>query len=115
MGLRQEDVAVRLGAIREVYDRWERDEREPAVSAWPRILSFLGGYPFPERTAADLVLKARRCKGTDQKRLAAHLGVIHQRLRKWENGLETPDIEMTVRLKELAAMPLAGVQPESSA
>ncbi|MCF7789303.1 MAG: helix-turn-helix domain-containing protein [Prosthecobacter sp.] len=38
VGLRQEDVAGRLGTLREFYERWERDARKPLVSEWPGIL-----------------------------------------------------------------------------
>ena len=62
MGMRQEDVARQLGTLREVYERWERDERQPVISEWPGILSFLGYYPFGQETTADLVMKARRCQ-----------------------------------------------------
>lgn len=60
--------------MRGAYDRWERDERLPVVSEWPSVLAFLGYYPFDVLMAADLVLKARRCKGLDQKWLAKMLG-----------------------------------------
>lgn len=39
------DASERLGVLREVYDRWERDERAPVVSVWPSIIAFLGYYP----------------------------------------------------------------------
>lgn len=42
LGLRQRDAAQRLGVMREVYDRWERNERKPVVSIWPSIIAFLG-------------------------------------------------------------------------
>jgi len=86
MGMRQEDVARQLGTLREVYERWERDERQPVISEWPGILSFLGYYPFGQETTADLVMKARRCQGMDQKELAQVVGVTHQQLRRWEHG-----------------------------
>ena len=35
LDFRQEDVARQLGTLREVYERWERDERQPVVSKWP--------------------------------------------------------------------------------
>ncbi len=107
LGLRQGDVAMRLGTIREVYDRWERDLREPVVSEWPALLSFLGCYPFPEQNSADLVLKARRCQGADQKALAAAVGVIPQRLRRWEHGNGVPRADVMRRLVELACIPNA--------
>jgi transcriptional regulator with XRE-family HTH domain len=105
LGLRQEDVAGQLGTLREVYERWERDERQPIVSEWPSIISFLGYYPAREETAADLVLKARRCLGTDQKSLAKVVGVIHQRVRRWERGQELPPFDAVARLTRLATLP----------
>lgn len=104
LGLRQKDAAERLGTIREVYERWERDARQPVVSEWPGILSLLGYYPFPVVTLADLVLKARRCQGADQKRLADVLGVIHQKFRRWEGGLESVAAPFLNRLERLAQL-----------
>jgi transcriptional regulator with XRE-family HTH domain len=115
LGLRQADVAGRLGTVREVYERWERGEREPVVSEWPGILAFLGYYPFREQSIADLVLKARRCQGADQKGLAATLGVIHQRLRRWEHGVEMPDGGFLHRLGELACLPKPVPLPDAVA
>lgn len=107
MGLRQDEVAKQLGALREVYDRWERNERKPVVSEWPGILSFLGYYPAREETAADLVLKARRCQGFDQKALAKAVGVIHQRLRRWEHSEESIPPDFARQLASLASIPPA--------
>lgn len=100
--LRQEDVAGQLGTVREVYERWERDERAPVVSEWPGMLAFLGYYPSTDNSPADLVVKARRCQGMDQKRLAQSVGVIHQKLRRWEHGQETPTDDELGRLRSLA-------------
>lgn len=104
--LRQEDVADQLGTLREVYERWERDERAPVISEWPGMLAFLGYYPATETTPADLVVKARRCQGMDQKRLAQSVGVIHQKLRRWEHSKETPSADQVEALQILATVPL---------
>lgn len=110
LGIHQQDVAQQLGTIREVYERWERDERQPVVSEWPAILAFLGYYPACVESAAAVVLKARRCQGMDQKVLAALMGVIHQRLRRWEHGKGFPPPDATAQLMSLAAIPQAVVQ-----
>lgn len=104
LGLRQEDVAKQLGTLREVYERWERDKRQPVVSEWPGILRFLGYYPAPEKTVADLVLKARRYQGMDQKGLARRVGVIHQSLRRWEHGEDIPTSDKLEHLHSLACL-----------
>ena len=111
LGLRQEDVAEQFGTLREVYERWERDERQPVVSEWPDIFSFLGYYPAGEETAADLVLKARRCQGMDQKALARTVGVIHQKVRRWEHGLEIPTPDELIQLLPLAR--IRQIQPHA--
>jgi transcriptional regulator with XRE-family HTH domain len=101
LGLRQEDVAGQLGTVREVYDRWERNEREPVVSVWPLILEFLGYYPCPQTSPADLTLMVRRTLGLEQKKLAQRMGVIHQRLRRWEHGSEVPSPSEYSRIQTL--------------
>lgn len=106
MGLRQEEVAERLGTMREVYDRWERDEREPVVSVWPLVLAFLGYYPGPEESPADMTLMVRRRLGLEQKKLAERVGVIHQRLRRWEHGQASPAPTELERLRGLLAEPI---------
>lgn len=101
-GLRQRDVAERLNTQREVYERWERDEREPVVSKWPGILSYLGYYPERQETSGDLVLKARRYQGLGQTRMAAVLGLDHEQVRRWEHGGDVPNDDILVRLRALA-------------
>lgn len=86
--LTQDKVAATVGTLREVYDRWERDERQPVVSMWPPIILFLGSYPWGSPTPASQVLKTRRCLGVDQKTFAKLVGVAHQQVRRWERGLE---------------------------
>lgn len=105
LSLRQEDVALRLGTLREVYDRWERDVRKPVISEWPRLLGFLGYYPFQENQESDSILKARRFQGMDQKALASALGVTPQTLREFEHATEIPHARIMIRVAELANMP----------
>lgn len=103
LGLTQQQAADRLRLLREVYDRWERNERAPVVSAWPSIIAFLGYYPGdPDPDTVGLVLMARRVTGLDQKALAGRLGVIHQKLRRWEHGSELPDAVSVHLLVEMA-------------
>lgn len=113
LGLRQEDVAEQFGTLREVYERWERDQRQPVVSEWPDIIAFLGYYPAREERAADVVLKARRCQGMDQKALAHVVGVIHQRLRRWERDQEIPTTGELSRLRSLAVLSSGTPQPKA--
>jgi transcriptional regulator with XRE-family HTH domain len=102
-GQTQRQAAADMGVLREVYDRWERDETEPPVGFWKRIIAFLGCYPMPQNSGrtADLVLMARRVQGLSQFALGKKLGVIANTVRLWEHGLADPD---PVQLRRLAAL-----------
>lgn len=102
LGLTQEQAALQLGTIREVYERWEREERQPVVSVWPSIIRFLGYYPKECEPPANLTLMTRRLTGLDQKQLAKKVGVMHQKLRTWEHEREQPNEGQLLRLKEIA-------------
>lgn len=101
-GLRQEDVATRLGTIREVYERWERDERKPVISEWPGILKFLGYYPAICESPADLVLRARRTLGLTQYAMGRKMSIIAADIRKWEDGTTKPPVDLLGKLQEMA-------------
>jgi transcriptional regulator with XRE-family HTH domain len=109
-GQTQRQAATQMGVLREVYDRWERDETEPPIGFWKRLIAFLGYYPIPQNGGgtADLVLMARRVQGFSQYALGRKLGVIAKTVRLWEHGLAEPD---PARLKRLRA--LAGGIPTS--
>lgn len=112
LGLSQEQVAAQLGTLREVYERWERNERQPVVSVWPSILAFLGYYPGQvDARISDLVLKIRRITGLDQKELAKRVGTSHQRLRDWEHERQQPSVAQIRRLKEIAEAVRRVVRP----
>jgi hypothetical protein len=39
LGLRQGDVTGQIETVKQVYERWARDERELVVSGWPLIMN----------------------------------------------------------------------------
>ncbi|MFN0128060.1 MAG: helix-turn-helix domain-containing protein [Verrucomicrobiales bacterium] len=103
-GQTQRQAATQMGVLREVYDRWERDETEPPVGFWKRIIAFLGYYPTPQNggRTRDLVLMARRVHSLSQYALGRNLGVIAKTVRLWEHGLAEPDPTRQKRLRALA-------------
>jgi transcriptional regulator with XRE-family HTH domain len=102
LGLTQKQVAIQLGTVREVYERWERNERVPGVSVWPAIITFLSYYPDEPDPSANLTLMTRRHTGLDQKQLAKRVGVIHLTLRDWEREHQRPSEDQIRRLNEIA-------------
>lgn len=102
LGLRQEDVASRLGTQREVYERWEQDKRLPVVSEWPGLIEFLGSYPDLD-LGGNPILKARRLLGLTQKELARKLHIDDDRLRQLEQGISVDDSQIEKRISTLLA------------
>lgn len=82
----QKDVALRLGVNEWTYGNWENDKTEPAIRMFPRIIEFLGYYPFPEpKTLGERILSYRRYHGVSVKRLAFQIGVDEATLGRYEN------------------------------
>ncbi len=58
---------------------------------WPRVIRFLGYYPFPKpQTLSDRLIAFRRLRGLSIKELARQLGIDEGTLAKWENGERGP-------------------------
>ena len=90
----------------------ERDERQPVVSEWPGILSFLGFYPCAEMTPADCVLKARRILGLSQYGFGRKVKVIAKDVREWEHGVAVPPPAILAKVQQLVTdTPVVGLTP----
>lgn len=108
--LTQKEVAARLSTLREHYERWERDEVEPTASFWPRLIDFIGYYPFPSPTPADWVLMARRLLGLSQFGFGRRVKAIAKDVREWEHGVAEPPQDMLAKIQQIAT-PLVGKSP----
>jgi DNA-binding transcriptional regulator YiaG len=108
--LTQKEVAAHLSTLREHYERWERDEVEPTTSFWPRLISFLGYYPFPPQSPAGWVLMTRRLLGLSQFAFGRRVKAIAKDVREWEHGLSEPPHELLAKIQQIAT-PLVGKSP----
>lgn len=99
--LTQKDTAAHLDTIRERYERWERDEVAPEISAWPKLIRFLGYYPTDCQSPAEWVLRVRRTLGLSQFALGRKVRVIAENIRKWEHGRAEPPADLLTRFQEL--------------
>lgn len=102
--LTQKEVATRMSTLREHYERWERDEVEPTASFWPRLIDFLGYYPFPSPTPAGLVLMTRRMLGLSQFSFGRRVKAIAKDVREWEHGMAVPPHDMLTRIQQIASL-----------
>ncbi|MBK8040791.1 MAG: helix-turn-helix transcriptional regulator [Verrucomicrobiaceae bacterium] len=108
--LTQREVAARLSILREHYERWERDEVEPTASFWPRLINFLGYYPFSSSTTANWVLMARRVLGLSQFGFGRRVMAIAKDVREWEHGSTDPPRDMLAKIQQIAT-PFVGKSP----
>jgi len=94
LGLRQSDVAARIGVWTSTVNYWENKHFNPDVQYVPEIVAFLGYDPFGETPAPfPLQLKtARIAAGLTRKHLAAQLRVHPGTVAEWERG-ETHPLE----------------------
>ena len=92
---------MRLGINEWTYHKWETNKAVPMIRMYPRVIEFLGYYPFPEpQTLGERILSYRRHNGISVKRLARQIGVDEQTLGKWETGETQPDDMRLQRLRE---------------
>jgi DNA-binding XRE family transcriptional regulator len=91
---------------------WERDEREPFVSAYPAIIAFLGYEPWEEpRDLGSALLAARRRRGLRVDQAAKLVGVDEGTWRRWERGEWKPRSRTIPSLNLLLCRTVAAALP----
>ncbi|MFC1491820.1 helix-turn-helix domain-containing protein [Nitrospinota bacterium] len=98
----QKGGSLRLGISECTYHNWETNKTEPIISMFPRIIEFLGYYPFPEpKTLGERILAYRRKNGLSLFRMAKTLGVDESTLSRWEKGEVCPNSMHAYRLNKI--------------
>jgi DNA-binding transcriptional regulator YiaG len=90
-GLSVVAAARLMAADPSVLRKWENEHRDPCVGVWPRILKFLGYYPYP--TAGNIsaqVLMLRRIEGASTTQFGRHFGSNATTIKRWETGQLRP-------------------------
>lgn len=83
---------------------WENDKKTPAVRYLPRIIEFLGYYPFPAlQTLGERLLAARRSLGLSRKRMARQLSVDEMTLALWETEKAWPAKKQLCKIETFLA------------
>ena len=102
----QKGISLRLGINEWTYLLWENDRCEPMIRMWPKVIEFLGYYPFPDpKILGERILAYRRHNGLSVARTAELLGVDKATLTRWESGT-APHLEAHRRaLDEILARP----------
>jgi len=92
LGLRQSDLAERIGVGTSTVNYWENNRFNPEVEYVPKIVTFLGYDPFgPPPATFPLRLKAARiAAGLTRRQLATRIGVHPGTVAEWERGEAQP-------------------------
>lgn len=84
--LSQTEVAKKLGITSDSLVNWELGHTEPHIRFWPKILQYLGYYPFPdEGTLQYKITRYRRYHGIQKSELARRIGLDPATIKRVEN------------------------------
>ena len=104
MGLRQKDVAAQLRVNDFTVCGWENNKKAPSVRYLPRIIEFLGYYPFSApQTLAERLRAYRRRLGLSRKEMARRLSVDEGTLERLELEKARPTGERLWRVETFLA------------
>ena len=106
LGLRQSDVADRIGVWTSTVNYWENNRFNPEVQYVPQLVAFLGYDPFgpPPATFPLQLRAARMAAGLTRRQLAARLGVHPGTVAEWERGEVRPLEQSSKQLRALLGL-----------
>jgi len=90
-GLLQKDVANLIGVSEDSVTYWEKKRSKPRICYYPKIIQFLGYFPFEIDTSkiSGKILYYRYVKGITQRDLAKLIDLDITTIYQFENG-KTP-------------------------
>lgn len=93
-------MACLIGVSEDSITYWENGRSVPQIQHMPKIIQFLGYYPFPRdmKTLSDKIKTYRHLNGLTQKKFGKEIGVDGSTACSWENDEFLPK---TTRLKQL--------------
>ena len=102
LGLLQKDVAVFIGVTEDCVTLWENERSIPQVHHYPKIIDFLGYYPFSEdlNTLGNEIKRYRFIHGLSQNQLGRKIKVDGSTVCNWETGETMPRNQYLDRLQK---------------
>jgi len=99
----QKDVAKIFNVSEESIVNWENHHRELQIQFYPKLIEFLGYFPFEidTTTVAGKIKKYRYMNGSIYKEVGKLLSVDASTVRSWELGRSTPNKSTLERLEKL--------------
>ena len=88
----QKEVADFIGVTEDCVTMWENNRSKPMVKYYPKIIEFLGYFPFEIDISclAGKIKYYRYIKGFSQEDLAENLGVNESTVFHYEKGSHKP-------------------------
>jgi len=104
--LLQKDIAERFGVTEATITNWELNRHEPQIGYYPKIIEFLGYFPFEidTSTLGGKIKRYRYMKGVTQEELAKELGVNESTVFHYENNDTKPLRKTMKKLAPILAM-----------
>ncbi len=113
LGLRQREVALRIGVDKTTVFNWEAGTASPSLHALPAVIRFLGYDPrlTPEATGLGrLIRHHRQRQGLSRDALADMLGVDPSTVQGWERRGHRPWPGLHARLAGVLGLPTAAAE-----
>jgi len=90
--LLQKEVAQTFGVNKASIFNWENNRISPSFYFIPKIIKFLGYYPYDTKakTLGEKIKTYRKFLGLSQKKLANLLGIDVSTIGHWERGKNRP-------------------------
>jgi transcriptional regulator with XRE-family HTH domain len=90
--LLQKDIAELIGVSEDSITYWEVKRHEPRIEYYPKIIEFLGYFPFEidTSTLGGKIKKYRFLQGLSQKQMGKIIGVDGGTVCDWENNKTRP-------------------------
>jgi DNA-binding XRE family transcriptional regulator len=102
LGLLQSDVAQKIGVDKTTIHNWETNQNNPSLHFIPRIIEFIGYFPFDSPADQGLAIRTyRKATGITRKLMAKELGINPSTLAKWEKGKGKPSSELLEKVNAL--------------
>ena len=101
----QKDVAELIGVTEDSITYWEVNRHEPRVEYYPKIIEFLGYFPFEidTSTLGGKIKRYRYMKGVTQEELAKELGVDESTVNHYERNNKKPLRKTMAKLAPILA------------
>lgn len=99
----QRDAAVLLGVTESGLVYWERNKAQPQVHLYPKVIEFLGYFPFDINTSTlgGRIKEYRFRNGLSHKKVGKLLEVNGSTVSDWENCVTKPQGGYLQKLLEL--------------